>query len=1205
MASLLQAQVTQLEGRIISEAGGGVDSAEFRATNRETGQATSGLADERGVVFLRLPVGTYTVTVRAGGHRTVEIDDITLNVAIPARVNVTLKAGEPSQTPESMHATETQSVISTSSAELATLVDRRQILDLPLNGRNPLQLSGLQAGVSTNLTVTEAAINGLRGSFNNVVQDGVNIQDNFDRSDGLFGVTAPSVENVLEFSIVTQNSGAESGFGASQIRLVTPSGGNQYHGSLFYFHRNSAFNANSFFNNATKLPREVLRRHQFGGRLGGPVLSDRLFLFAYYEGTREAQETSLLRTVLTESARDGIFTYGKGQPESCDLTGQGGMGACSVDLYTFTSQRPDTTIGNLIQDDVMPLPNDPSFGDKLNTAGFRFNSSRPRRANLWGFRVDYSLSRNHSLEATYSEFHLRLPRGFQNVGSARDIGEVFPGLPGGGHRSVRRLVTAAWRADLSRKISNEFRWGLQRPSFTQFQPQLSTGTGIPTDYQLELPLVDNPIQNSLTERRKGLLQEFSDNVVWVRGRHNIHFGGNLRLNASELRDDNGILPTLSLGFRGPENPLRLGEALFPGNLSARDRDRASQLLALLTGTRESARQTFNATASSEGVELVPGRSQEWNLRQRLLSFYAADTVRIRPNLTLNLGLRWEWHGAPTETSGLALLPVGGLEVLSSENAVIDRFGSATGRPFFRNDLNNFAPTVGLAWDPWGDGRSSLRAGYTVSYVVDNGQSSIVNALNANAATSVTPLLVNLTGALSKESVPEQKLFEEALESNAITETGGLKLKLPRSLEAHIALSPLNGLFAIDPELRTPYVQQWNLSLSRQLFEGTAFEARYVGNRGIGLARAVDLNQPDFIDNGFLEDFNRAQFNLKSTGNPYLGRGLRIFPLLANRGQTLLLNPLVQRMLRDGEIGELLFFMFQNQDSAFGSGGVGASEILGPELFYPNPNALFTSFLGNNSFSSYHSLQTELRRRFGKGVSFQANYTFSKVLTDFSGTAQNFSPFLDVNRPSLEGRRAGFDLTHAFAGNFLLELPVGPGRRYVSNRGPLGWMLEGWQASGIINWRSGPPLSILSGRGTFVRREYSESNTVVTDLTHSELQSRTGDFRDSDGNPLLFDPPLVDALKHPEAGSVGTLGLTPVSGPGFVNVDMSLIKRMRVRENFLEFHAEFFNVFNNVNWQVPRNAFGDAVQRLNDQDDFGRIFHTFDPRIIQFALKLNF
>lgn len=438
--------------------------------------------------------------------------------------------------------------------------------------------------------------------------------------------------------------------------------------------------------------------------------------------------------------------------------------------------------------------------------------------------------------------------------------------------------------------------------------------------------MDNPIQNFLGEQRKTLVYEFVDTATWLRGNHNIRFGGHLRLVRTTLRNDNGIIPSFTLGFGGGrENPLAPGETLFPGKMPSAPipvllapavRQRASDLLALLTGVLDSVTQTFNVASRTSGF--VPGQNKERRLRQRFVAVYGGDTFRFRPNLTLNLGLRWEWHGVPTEANGLALLPVGGIEALANENAVIDFARIGISRAFFNDDLNNVAPNLSLAWDPFGTGKTSVRAGYAISYVIDNGLTAVLNALDANPGLSVTKRVANLTGTVSTGIAGVLPIQPPPFE-------------VPRSLEDQLELSPLNGLFTIDPNFRTPYVQQWTLSLEREIFRDTAFEVRYVGNRGVKLARAIDLNQPDFFSNGFLNDFRRAQFNLERTGNPYVGLPLEIFPLLADRGQTVLLNPVVQELIRQGEIGEALFFMCQVQHChAFTTSEIPGAPVVGQQ-----------------------------------------------------------------------------------------------------------------------------------------------------------------------------------------------------------------------------------------------------------------------------------
>ncbi len=1184
----------------------GVSDAVIAVSGLPLGRNSSiaDLSDKKGKSQLDLPIGTYRVTIRRDGCKSVVIENVELHLAATATLHVRLEAGMPAEW-RSLTIEETQALVNTSDATLATLVDRAQILDLPLNGRDPLQLSGLQAGVSTNTTLTQAVINGLRGSFNNITQDGVNIQDPAQRDQGFLAVTAPSVENVREFAIVTQNGAPDLGFGVSQIRLATPSGGRDWHGGAFYFHRDTVLNANSFVNNANDLGREELARHQFGARAGGS-LSDRLLFFGYYEGTRENRESSVLRTVLTESARRGIFLYRNrlGGNDDCDLALTGAPpGICSVNLYSFFAADPDgarrppsARVGAIL--DLVPTPNTPALGDGLNTAGFRFNSARPRDTDLWGVRLDHAKEKQR-IEASFNQSELDLSKGDQETGSSSDIGEVYPGLPGGGRTALRRLGSLSWHVEATPSMANELLGGFQSSTVESFNREpFIDGT------QLTIPLIDNPVQNALPEGRSSTLLQLGDQVSWDKGSHRLRFGGGLRWVRTRLTTDEGLLPALALGFGGGNpDPLRIGEALFPGDISAGDREVASDLLALLTGSRDKAQRTFNANTLQGDLTSDTRRRR---FRQKFLDLYLADSYEYRTNLTFQFGLRWELHGVPRETNGLALLPVGGVAALRDARAQIALAGGGD-NPIYRTDLNNFAPSLGFAWDPFRDGRTSIRGGYTLSYVLDNSLTATLGAINSNAGLTVTQTVQNLTGTLE--------------EAGGVPQISTPQLEFPRSLPDQTALSPLNGLFTIDPDLPTPYVQQWTLGISRQ-FGNTAFEVRYVGNHGVKLSRAFDVNQPDIFHNGFLEDFQRAQLNLLQTGNPILGLPLTIFPLLADRGTTLLYNPAAQELLRRGEVGELLAFMLANRTTVFGgnpspecavdASAVGVPARIGPDFFFPNCNAFFADVLAGVSFSKYHALQAEARRRFSGGLAFQVNYTFGKTLTDFSGTIDNFAPLSDPGRLDLDVRRASFDVTHVFNANFIYALPFGVKTRLLS-KGWTGGLLSDWQLSGILRWQSGPPVSLVSGRATRASAVNSLNNPANSSLTRSQLAAATGEHRLADGTAVLFAPVLFgpDGLanpavfSNPAAGQRGALGLTPVTGPGFFNFDLSLMKRQRLGEGLeLEFRVEAFNVFNNVNWRLRQNRLGDIQENINDTN-FGRLVDTFNPRLLQLALKISF
>jgi hypothetical protein len=413
--------------------------------------------------------------------------------------------------------------------------------------------------------------------------------------------------------------------------------------------------------------------------------------------------------------------------------------------------------------------------------------------------------------------------------------------------------------------------------------------------------------------------------------------------------------------------------------------------------------------------------------------------------------------------------------------------------------------------------------------------------------------------------------------------------------------------------------QWNAGIEHEIFRDTVAEIRYVGNRGVKLTRGVDLNQVRIFENGFLADFQRAQFNITNCGgnpNPTAAacpgrQPLTILNRLGNAGAGAghLNDAGVRTLISQGQVGELAAFYTVNRNF-FLSGALGGDPTITPAFFLPaNPNAFVVDLITNGSWSTYHGLQAEIRRRLSSGLYFQTNYTFSKAFTDFEGSQTSFLPFLD-NRlgNKIEKQRSTNDITHVFKANAVYELPFGPSKRFLNWDGAAGKFFGGWSMNGILRWQSGEPISILSTRGTLNRAGRSGLNTANTPLTLEELRGMVGVFHDPrTGRPTFLDPRLIgndtranpEFFTNPAAGTLGQLQLTPLSGPSIFFLDMSVIKRTSITENVnVEFRAEAFNVLNHTTFNVP--------QTLNiNSTNFGRLTGTFDPRILQFALKLNF
>ncbi|RPJ80757.1 MAG: carboxypeptidase regulatory-like domain-containing protein, partial [Acidobacteria bacterium] len=707
-----QVLTTQVTGRVIDQTGGVLPGVTVTLTNLATNVAATAVTnDDGGYTFPQVSPGSYRVSTEYPGFKRAAVEPVRVEVRVPATVDLTMEVGGVTEEVV-VTGSQGQAVINTVNAEINTIVNRAQIEELPLNGRDVTQLALMQAGVTGSSEIArEASVNGMRGSFNNLTLDGVNNQDNFIRTDAFFGVIPLRESFVQEFNLTTSNADVDAGTGGSQTLMVTRSGSNDFHGQLFYYHRNDALNANTFFNNAAGIEKERVRNHQYGGSLGGRIIPNKLFFFVNYEQEKDPATASVARIVPTQAARQGNFSYldNAGNPQT-------------VNLFQLTGVTPDPEVQSLL--DLIPEPNDPSLTDDPNLSGFRFNSPSKSDSDWLNIRMDFEPWRNHAFTGSFHQFRFEAPND-----PANDIDARFPGLPGAGQESTRRLGSGSWRATLSPAITNELRFGAQWAP-VEFTNQETFQRG----YQIlfsdaglgEVDLFENPIQNFMPQGRNAPVYDLLDNMSWVKGNHTFKFGGNYRALRVDQFNAAGTVPAYILGFgTGNSDPLTAG--LFPGGIAADDLATASELLGILGGFVRTSQQTFNVTSRNSGF--VQGAQEERLIKQNFFSVFGGDNWRLSPSVTINYGLRWEFHGVPTEDQGLALLPVGGTEAVLDPNATVDFAGEGTGRNFFNNDLNNFAPNVGIAWRPFD--KTVFRAGYSIAYVVDNNITTVTNALAGN------------------------------------------------------------------------------------------------------------------------------------------------------------------------------------------------------------------------------------------------------------------------------------------------------------------------------------------------------------------------------------------------------------------------------------------------------------------------------------------
>jgi hypothetical protein len=1252
-ASPVFAQTTNatLGGTVSDGTGALIPGATITAANTQTGIVISLFTNESGAYqFGSLQTGTYRVSAELPGFQPQVYTAVNLGVGQQVRLNFTLQVGAVAQSLEVTVAADT--LLATSSSSVGSVLPEYKVRELPLANRNVLDLVETTAGTQGHFFA------GARAGHVNTTRDGVSISSGRYDLTGVFATTYTSPDLIEEMRVIVAPADVE-GVGVGRVQMVTRSGTNQFRGSVFWSNRNSALNANDFFSNFRGEEKTYSNQNQFGGRLGGPVIRNKTFFFFLFESERTVRKEYVTGTVLTAGARQGIFRYFPGAANgnalssspSVDLSGNPVRPAAATgDLQSFSvfgrdPLRPRVDPSGFTQKliDVMPLPNNFEVGDGLNTAGYRwvrrasgtedpFGSSRDVNRDSTNLRVDHNLN-DHKLSFVVNRDHVwadnyepTWPNGFK--GKADRYPQVY---------------TAGLVSTLSPSLLSEFRFGYKRDHNLRRGAQHHEETG--ADAYSWLPAINGyrvePIpsvvgagtyfSNTRSTRHNSPMTTLAETMSWTRGQHAFKGGAEVRRSYSDVIRSGGLdwIPRVYFGAGGTAVT-----GITATGLSGADATRARNLLADLAGSVDRVVHTIDLRnpVETDYIDL-----EKWNPRamhQNEFSFFFKDDWKLRPNLTFNIGIRYDFMGVPYERNGLVSAPVGGMKGLfgitgTSEADLyqpglsrgslmqVEPVGKNSANPdkkLFNDDWNNFAPAIGFSWSPsWGvPGKTVLRAGYGVNYqpggqfyTVDQHGSTFPGTLWTSTFTSADYL------DLTKLSLPLATKDIQPFQTAPLTDR-------------------TQAIVGFHSNTVVPYVQNWNLELQREIMENLTVEARYVATKGSKLYGVVPINNVNIFESRVLDAFNitRAGGNAELFDRMLLG--LNVTGVGVVNGTTitgsdaLRRNTTTRNFLANGNVGQLADYL--NRSTAFTGAGGGILRNGGlPENFMiANPQYKDVGIAGNPSNSTYHSMQLQVTKRLSSGFTNQTSYTWSRAL-GLGNDERSHNPYRDPRNQSFDKALLDSHRTHSIRSNGSWELPFGPNRALLSGAsGFVSRLVERWQLGGIFNWTSGAPLTITAptsswteltnqtpmlvgdfpkSSGQVVRATapgvitYFEGLQQITDPSVASVTT-TNALRDQFSNYAIADAQGRVLLMHPAPGQLGSLGRGWIEGPPRLGLDLNLIKRVRIDERKeFEVRVDAIDILNTPQW-------GDPNLNINSLN-FGRITSATGNRQFTINARVNF
>jgi hypothetical protein len=1119
-----QASQSELSGYITDPQSAVVAGATLTLTNSETGSSAIATSDDSGFYqFRNQKPGRYSLKIETQYFQPF-VQTVTLTTGERIRFDATLNLRNADFFVSVPH---DAPLLRPETSSLGQVIDNKKIVDLPLNGRSFLSLVGLSAGVTQPPRTTDGPslprINGGRPRTNEYLFDGISV---LQPEPGQVAFS-PIVDAIQEFKVEVNTPPAEFGrFNGGVVNLTTKSGSNNFHGTAFEFLRNEVLNARNLFVPATAAnpKKPVYRRNQFGGVIGGPIVKDKTFFFADYQGTRQLVARPRTSTVPTLANRAGNFSSSLGA-----LLFRSPSGAVTTDPNGNTPIMVTDTNGNQVQvrqnqifrpsdkrayaGNIIPISDFDSTSRILlnrfplpTSAGAANNFTRIGNETLnsdqFDVRIDHNLSSKarlfgrYSYEKDFADPVAPLPDG---------SGAITTGAIGTTDTTANALVLNYTQTFATDTI-NELRFGytarkVGRTSSALVGNDSAVLNGVPQNAQFRDTLPTYLIAgfqqlgsapNTVTDFSTNVT-EIYDAVSLLKGRNSYKFGGDFRIERLDVIQP--ASPTGSYTFSNVLSNSQGAVGVPSGLASVTGNALASFLLGQV--------QNFS-------IDLQPNILRP---RASFLELFGQDDIRINSRLTLNLGLRYTLNFPSTEKNDQAA-------VFNLTTQQLDYLGQ-NGNPDSARQLHglNFGPRVGFSYLI--TNKTVVRAGYGVVWIEQAG-------ITTPFTTPFFPFVQTVNQRTLDNIAPAFQL------------SSGPNVQ-PIPIDPNAGLG--QGVFSVDADLGSGYVQQWNVGVQREITNDLVFEIAYAGSK-ITHVGIPDVN----INQLTAQQLSLGQQLLTQVPNPCFGR----VPLSSSIG-----GPTV----------------------AFG------------QTIKPFPCFTTVSLYRNNvGNTNFNSLQAKIEQRLTKGLSYLVSYTWSKLIDEASsvfdasiptGPIANF-PVADSFNRKLERDLSNGDIPNDFVGSVIYELP-----HFKDQHSALGKLSNGWNVNAIVSAQSGIPIAISQATNfnAFAGFGTQRPNLIRDPELPGNVRS-TGEWFDT------------SAFTQAAQFTIGTSSRNPIRGPHYRNIDFAVIKRTRISESVnVEFRTEIFNLTNTPPLGAPNTTFGSAA--------FGTIITAGDPRVIQFGLKLNF